>query len=58
MLTSVIVAAVSCEDNLKNQDETDVDCGGTKCPKCNNNKGLQAKQRLYKLSMQKQYMCS
>jgi len=25
-----------CMDNIKNQDETDVDCGGNKCPKCEN----------------------
>ena len=25
---------ISCTDKFKNQDETDVDCGGSKCPKC------------------------
>ena len=24
----------SCTDGIKNQDETDIDCGGTKCAKC------------------------
>lgn len=28
------VASVSCTDGLKNQDESDVDCGGLKCSKC------------------------
>ena len=23
-------------DHIKNRDETDIDCGGTKCPKCDN----------------------
>lgn len=27
-------ALTSCNDNLKNQDETDVDCGGVLCDKC------------------------
>ena len=26
----------TCTDSIKNQDETDRDCGGTKCPKCPN----------------------
>lgn len=26
--------AETCNDNIKNQDETDVDCGGTKCSAC------------------------
>jgi hypothetical protein len=34
--TSLIPAPVSCDDNVQNQDETDIDCGGTSCPKCNN----------------------
>lgn len=28
----------SCTDGIKNRDETDIDCGGSKCPKCGNNK--------------------
>ncbi|MFH0711510.1 MAG: LamG-like jellyroll fold domain-containing protein [archaeon] len=28
----------TCSDGIKNQDETDVDCGGTKCSKCSNDK--------------------
>lgn len=28
----------TCSDGIKNQDETDVDCGGTKCAKCENGK--------------------
>ena len=27
-------AGVSCIDNIQNQDETDIDCGGKKCRKC------------------------
>jgi hypothetical protein len=27
-------AAASCTDDVRNQDETDVDCGGATCPKC------------------------
>ncbi len=30
----VDVGAPTCSDKIKNQDETDVDCGGTKCNKC------------------------
>ncbi len=36
------LAAESCEDNIKNQDETDIDCGGTKCSKCNNTMACKA----------------
>ena len=28
----------TCSDFKKNQDETDIDCGGMKCPQCNDNK--------------------
>ena len=28
---------VSCTDNIKNQDETAIDCGGTICPACDCN---------------------
>ena len=31
-------AGPTCSDGIKNQDETDIDCGGTVCPKCANNK--------------------
>ena len=31
-------ACYSCEDNAKNGDETDVDCGGTHCGKCEEGK--------------------
>lgn len=34
--TSSIVAIVACDDNIRNQDETDIDCGGVLCPRCNN----------------------
>ncbi len=27
-------SAPSCSDNVQNQDETDIDCGGQKCPGC------------------------
>jgi hypothetical protein len=33
-----VSAAESCKDNIKNQDETDIDCGGNKCPKCEDEK--------------------
>lgn len=33
---SLTSANESCEDNIKNQDETDIDCGGIMCPKCDN----------------------
>ena len=29
-------AAPTCGDNLRNGDETDVDCGGPDCPVCAN----------------------
>lgn len=28
------ILAPTCSDGVKNQDETDVDCGGSACPKC------------------------
>ncbi len=28
------VLAPTCADGVKNQDETDADCGGERCPKC------------------------
>ncbi|CAF4054660.1 unnamed protein product [Adineta steineri] len=28
----------ACDDKMKNQDETDIDCGGSKCPKCQDTK--------------------
>ena len=31
-------AAASCTDGIKNQDETDIDCGGSTCAKCGNSK--------------------
>jgi hypothetical protein len=36
-LSSLLVAA-TCSDSVKNQDETDVDCGGSTCGKCANTK--------------------
>ena len=33
---SIISAPETCNDKIKNQDETDVDCGGNICPKCSN----------------------
>lgn len=36
--------APTCNDGLKNQDETDVDCGGSQCPSCAN--GLHCLQNL------------
>ena len=35
---SLTLASVSCTDKRKNQDETDVDCGGLICPKCDHMK--------------------
>ncbi len=32
--SSNVCQAPTCTDNVKNGDETDVDCGGTICPKC------------------------
>lgn len=32
-------SATSCSDGVKNEDETDTDCGGSHCPKCTVNKG-------------------
>jgi hypothetical protein len=31
-----------CMDHMKNQDESDIDCGGIKCPKCENMKSCKA----------------
>ena len=28
------ISALSCNDGLKNQDETDIDCGGLQCTRC------------------------
>ena len=37
IITSCYISAPeTCSDKIKNQDETDVDCGGMICPKCNN----------------------
>jgi len=33
-LTNCTSLAPNCSDGIKNQDETDVDCGGTVCPPC------------------------
>ena len=35
---SLTSAIASCDDNIKDQDETDIDCGGIKCPKCGDTK--------------------
>ena len=36
-ITSCLISAPeTCNDKIKNQDETDVDCGGGICPRCNN----------------------
>ncbi len=34
--SSFILAFQSCDDNIRNQDESDIDCGGIKCSKCDN----------------------
>jgi len=37
IITSCLISAPeTCNDQIKNQDETDVDCGGIICLKCNN----------------------
>ncbi|MSP62954.1 MAG: hypothetical protein EXR72_21990 [Myxococcales bacterium] len=33
-----LAVAPSCADQARNQDETDIDCGGKLCPKCNTGK--------------------
>jgi len=33
-LKILFVSAATCNDNTMNQDETDVDCGGSTCPAC------------------------
>lgn len=33
-LTTESKKAAACTDKIKNQDETDIDCGGAVCPKC------------------------
>ena len=38
MIRSLIIALQSCGDEIKNQDETDVDCGGLICSKCDHMK--------------------
>lgn len=38
MIYTFTAAFESCDDEIKNQDETDVDCGGVKCPGCANSK--------------------
>ena len=37
----VCLAKATCSDGIKNQDETDVDCGGSVCDKCANEKACQ-----------------
>lgn len=32
------IIAPSCRDGIRNQDETDADCGGETCPKCTDNR--------------------
>lgn len=36
--TNVCCLAPTCSDGVMNEDETDVDCGGSRCPKCANTK--------------------
>ncbi len=36
--TATTTAAATCSDGIKNQDETDIDCGGKICPKCGGGK--------------------
>ena len=33
-LKLLFLSAATCNDNLMNQDETGVDCGGSTCPAC------------------------
>lgn len=30
----MLISAVSCNDGIQNQDETDIDCGGLQCTRC------------------------
>ena len=39
---AAVAKAPTCYDNQKNGAETDVDCGGPKCPSCNTGKGCVA----------------
>lgn len=32
-----VYSIVSCSDGIKNGDEVDIDCGGSKCMDCNGN---------------------
>lgn len=41
------VLAQSCTDGIKNQDETDTDCGGLTCQKCLDNKGCKVASDCY-----------
>jgi MYXO-CTERM domain-containing protein len=38
-LTPAVCSAASCSDGVKNGDETDVDCGGATCNRCDESKG-------------------
>lgn len=40
-ITSSYLLAPTCSDSVKNQAETDVDCGSTTCPQCNVGKKCQ-----------------
>ena len=33
-LKLLLLSAATCNDKMMNQDETDVDCGGSTCPAC------------------------
>ena len=35
--------APTCTDGIRNQDETDVDCGGSRCPACKLGKKCETK---------------
>ena len=35
---SSLYLAPTCNDGVRNQDETDIDCGGDSCPKCHDSR--------------------
>ena len=43
-IDSACLVKATCSDGIKNQDETDVDCGGSVCGKCANTKACQANE--------------
>lgn len=42
MVIHHLVLAPTCTDGVKDQNETDTDCGGSQCPKCADGKTCQS----------------